>query len=469
MMKNAGDFADSFIEFEKENALFGQKLEGVFFWKLVRSRVYNNILKAKGILGAGSFTVAESLGGKARDFMRYCSAALINVFRPYPRADVVVVTHPRKVTVNGKKVDVNTAWLIDRLREQKARYLVLDVPLNWGTHPMQIDKNTRKIENFTIIPKVFYKFFVRNYLRRPEKLKELSARLTERFGHDGNIVKEAHDQIKIFKIDYKHYSRLLKKIRPKKIWLVIGYGNHALIAAAKDQGIETEEIQHGLMSRHHMNYSFGGLKDIPYFPDRICLFGSFWYDISNLPLTEDRVDYYNNPIVGYERGGVRNPKNKKILFLTQPIITRYIEKLVAEMMENRFFDEYEIAVKLHPAEYRVWKRESPGLAGLTERGVRIIDNSDVPLYDLFREYDTVVAVASTALFEALYFGCDVYLLSVPSIRWIDSLAGERFPSPIRTVDDLVNLLTMEERNNIDIGEVFYDGDVAVDAEVTKNG
>jgi hypothetical protein len=28
---------------------------------------------------------------------------------------------------------------------------------------------------------------------------------------------------------------------------------------------------------------------------------------------------------------------------------------------------------------------------------------------------------------------------------------------------------MEERNNIDIGEVFYDGDVAVDTEVTKKG
>jgi len=44
---------------------------------------------------------------------------------------------------------------------------VLDMPLNWGTHPMQIDQNTRKIENFTIVPKVFYKYFVRNYLRCP--------------------------------------------------------------------------------------------------------------------------------------------------------------------------------------------------------------------------------------------------------------------------------------------------------------
>jgi len=468
MTKNEENIADRFIEFEKENMLFHQKLEGVYFWKLVRSRVYNNILKKQGALGTSSFTVARGIGGKTRDFLRYCRAALGNAIQPYPKADVLVVTHPRKVTVNGKMADINTAWLIDRLREQKANYLVLDFPLNWGTHPMQIDRNTRKIENFTIIPKVFYKYFVRNYRRCPETLQALSRRLTERFGYDGNVVKEAHDQIRIFKIDYKYYSRLLRKIRPQKIWVVIGYSNHALIAAAKEQGIETEEIQHGLMSKHHMNYGFGGQKDIPYFPDRICLFGKFWYEISGLPLTEDRIDYYNHPIVGYERGGFREPKNKKILLLTQPIITRYVEKFVEEMTENRFFDGYEIAVKLHPTEYRVWKTEVPGLVRLAERSVHIVDNFDVPLYDLFRGYDTVVAVASTALFEALYFGCDVYLLSVPSIQWINSLVGDRFPSAIKTVDDLVRLLSEENRNNIDISEVFYNGAVAVGMEVAGN-
>lgn len=455
---NAREFPDTFIKFEKENALFLQQIDDVFYWKLIRGRVYNNILKKHGLLDEGSFTVPQSVLCKIKTFFKYCIVAFINLFKPLLPVDTLVVNHQRKVLINGKYEDIYTSWLINHLDENDEKYLVLDVPQNWGEHPMPMTPNIRKIENFTIISKVVYKFFLPKAFRFDQKLKNYSKKLKQVFDFDGNIINEAYEQIHIFKIDYKYYLKFLKKVCPKKIWVVVGYGNHALIAAAKELGIVTEEIQHSLISKHHMNYGFGGLKNVPYFPDRMCLFGKFWYDISDIPLSEDKIDYYKNQIRKYEPSGNRENKNKKIMFLTQPIITKYMIDIIEEMIASQKFDNFDIIIKLHPAEFNIWKNKHEKLKQLSSQGyVEVVDSFEMPLYDLFREVDTVIAVASTALFEALYFGCDVYLLSVPCIVWIESLCDGRFPAPIKSVDDLERLVYGKVHNNIDIDEIFYKG------------
>ena len=448
---------DKFIEFEKEYNLLDRRIDGVYFWKLVRGRVYTNIQKDHGILRSSGHTVAQAAGEKVRDFLRYCLSAFLNALTPFPRADVLVVTHPRKVLIDGEYQDIYSGWLIERLKEQHDNFLLLDVPLNWSTHPMKLGPNMRKIESFTIIPKVFYKFFGRNHLYKNEEMVHISKRLKECFGSDGQVIREAYEQINIFKADYKHYLKLLGRVQPKKIWIVIGYGNHALIAAARHRGIETEEIQHSLISRHHMNYSFGGREEVPYFPDRMCLFGRFWYDIAQLPLNKDQIDYYVHPIRRHKAGGIRESKNDKIMFLTQPIITKYIVAFIEKMVASRLFDGYQIIVKLHPSEYRDWREREPELARFAGQGfVKVVDSFEVPLYDWFREADTVIGVASTSVFEALYFGCDVFLLRTPSIKWIGELENI-FPPPVETAEELHELLVSAYRNCFNVDDIFYKG------------
>ena len=48
-----------------------------------------------------------------------------------------------------------------------------------------------------------------------------------------------------FHYDYKKYAELFKKRNPKKIFVVVAYENQAIVAAAKDLGIEVIELQHG--------------------------------------------------------------------------------------------------------------------------------------------------------------------------------------------------------------------------------
>ena len=453
---DAERYWDTYLEMEKENGLFDKSIEGVFFWKLIRGRVYNNILIDNRILHGRNYTVSQNNLLKVRDFIRYCGSAFTNLFKPFPRSDTLVITSARKILVNGEYQDIYTHWLTERLKRENANYLVLDVPLNWSRHPMKFDANTRKIENFTIIKKVLFKYLLFNFMFYKKELKGLSDTLIKLFGSDGNLVKEAQDQIEIFKIDYKYYLKVLRKIQPKKIWLVVGYGNHGLIAAAKNLGIETEEIQHGLISKHHMNYGFGGLKNIPYFPDRLCLYGKIWWELSDLPLDEDKIDYYKFYITNNEFENQEKKNKNSIMFLTQPTISKYIADFLERMNECGSFKDYEIIVKIHPAEYDNWRDKNPKLAILLGKmdNLQVIDNYNTPLYALFSKVETVVGVASTALFEAMCFNCKVYLLKVPCIKWMEPF-GDVFPQPIKNVKELLYLLDNKVENSVNISDVFY--------------
>lgn len=452
---STGTNLEKFKSFEMRNKVFELELEGVFFWKLIRGRIYNNILKNLSLLDESSFTVPQSRREKVAGFFKYLALATRNIFSPPGRVDILIVNHPRKIKGAQGFHDPNTTWLIEELKGRGEDYLVLDMPLNWSSHPMTLSPNMRPIENLTLIPKVFYKYFAPNPLKGNELLSRLSRELIELFGSDGNLHKEAFDQIRIFQIEYRYYLKLLKKIKPKKLWVVIAYAHHALIAAAQSLGIESEEIQHSLISKDHINYSFGGLREVPYFPDRLCLFGHFWYENSEIPLSEDKIDYYQHDIRRYQAPIRGDKPNKKILFLTQAIITKYIVSFVEEMLESGLFSDYEISIKLHPSEFLVWRSESPELVELQERGkLRIIDSFDPPLYELFKEHDTVVAVASTSSFEALYFGCSVYLLKVGPINWISELKSI-FPHTIEQASELIELIHSAREIEPPLGELFY--------------
>lgn len=451
------NYAEKFISFEQKHALFKKQIHGVYFWKLVRSRVYSNILEESGVLDKKSYTVEEGLQGRIRAFLKYCAVAFINALEPIKRTETLIVTHPRKVLVNNSYEDIYTSWLVNLLQKNERDFLLLDVPLNWSTHPMKMQKNMRKIENFSFVRKVFYKYISKDVSLAGESLQAIAKDLKKVFGCDGNIIQETCSQIKFFKIDYHYYLKLLKKIKPNKIWLVIGYAHHGLIAAAKNLGILVEEIQHGMITPHHMNYSFGGERDIPYFPDRMCLFGKFWYDISKIPLSTDKIDFYKNAIRNFDPLPRRIKKNKRILFLTQPTTTRYFLDYIEKMLESHLFKDYELVVKLHPSEFKVWKDENPGLNGLEQKGyIRVIDSNSISLYDLLTSFDIAIAVASTAFFEALYFGCDAYLLNVPGVDWMEPLGNYKFLRRIRTPQELANYIDDYNQSQIDINEIFGD-------------
>src|SRR5690606_28971419 len=62
------------------------------------------------------------------------------------------------------------------------------------------------------------------------------------------------------------------------LFLTHGYGsgNQAMIAGARDIGAKVVELQHGIISRFHLGYSWPGRPSVAYAPDELWCFGDFW-------------------------------------------------------------------------------------------------------------------------------------------------------------------------------------------------
>ena len=115
-MADHASICDSFLEFERDNGLFEKTIDGVYFWALVRDRVFDNMMMERGLIEPKSHTVASSLSGKLSAFVRYTANALKNAVTPYKQADILIVNHPRKLKVDGKYVDIYSQWLVDKLK-----------------------------------------------------------------------------------------------------------------------------------------------------------------------------------------------------------------------------------------------------------------------------------------------------------------------------------------------------------------
>lgn len=456
-MADLATISDNFLAFEKDNNLLEKTIDDIFFWALIRDRVFDNIMIEKGLTEPRSHTVSKSLFGKIRSFTKYSFNAFINVLKPYKQADTLIVNHPRKVKLDGAYVDIYSQWLVDKLKKDNESYLVLDFPRNWSEHLIKKDKNTRNLENFTIIKKVYYKFFAKSKLRDNEVLQDISKKLKDNFGSDGNVINLCYQQMNIYRAEYSYYIKLLKKIKPKKIFYVVINSQRALISAAKTLGIEIEEIQHGFMGRYHLGYSYPYNSAVPYFPDRFCFFGKYWADITPMPLSEDKYDYYEN-IIRRQRPGERaaNPNNK-IVVLSQSNIGSDLNEFINEVLQTQESKDYEFIIKLHPTDFHVWRDIYPLLTHMQEKydNVRVVDSFDIPLHELLKDADTVVGVTSTALFEALYFGCGVCIVDMAEAARIKYMMSEDIAHYISKPQDLFDAINNSKNDNIDIDYIFY--------------
>src|SRR5690606_30682231 len=92
-------------------------------------------------------------------------------------------------------------------------------------------------------------------------------------------------------------------------------------------------------------------------------------------------------------------------------------------LRHRLEQDWTVVFRPHPSERATFDRRYPRLVGV--KGVRVDERDDVA--DALAEARVVVGVASTVLFEALAFGCRVYVRDSP---FRDYYVGSLFGEPI---------------------------------------
>lgn len=446
------DISSKIWELEVKHDLFSLSIQGVKFWKLIRMPVFLRICEAFGLYETGMITPKVSRIGRITRILRTLyNSTLHGVNTRFKRTDILVVEHPRKIKVNGCYVNTHTESLVTELRTKQKNFEVVDMPQDDGRHLNPPDSSRSYFEHRSLGGTIRSQFSRHKSWtdEEAELVTDLIKLFSDKFDH--NVISEhlILASINKFLQEKPVFISLLKRRKVKQVFLTCSYGFEYLIAACQETQVECVELQHGTMSRYHLGYSYPHEQFVPYFPDRLLLFGKFWADSTPLPLKALNIGYsgYGYLSALNKESYKRNPESPVVLFISQWTIGRQLSRIAVEFAANH--PEYVIKYKLHPGEFEKWQTEYSELYDAAQKNQLEVIAGEVALHDVFKSSDNVVGVYSTAIYEALVFDCRIFLVNLPGIEYMEHLLTAGYADLVENADQLSDRIQVFQPTEID--------------------
>jgi hypothetical protein len=228
------------------------------------------------------------------------------------------------------------------------------------------------------------------------------------------------------------YARFFARIRPRILFIEgASYGAFAHVCTwARDAGIATGELQHGVIANAHLGYNYGdrALADAAtWLPRYLLLYGELWKRDVRTPSETVAVGcpHFSEMARRAPRGA-----DATVLTVSQGLCTELMVRLTSTLA--RRFPRRRFVFRLHPGEVPFRERYA-SLAELSN--IEISDKGDI--YRLFQQADVVIGHSSTALFEAAGVG-------LPVLIYDDEIARLTIPRHVgtwfRSADELASLV-----------------------------
>lgn len=451
------DICEVFFDLEEKYNLNYEKIQGCYAWQLIRMYLYYDITRRTQTFGAPQ-QQSLSIFDKVKSFMPFFkNSVLQNPFSGKGEKEILIFDHPRKVLYEGQYRDIYSYFLVDFLKDSYS-FEVLEAPyLNKHfTNKEPYIKYTDRIQLGSYIYKKRNKIeFTSN---EKELISNVKRDLENIFNLDINLEWILTIHILNFQYDYKKYTELFQKRKPKMIFVVVAYENQAIVAAAKDLGITVLELQHGTITDYHLGYSYPKRSrlngEIKYFPDKILTFGEYWINDKTCPISAENVIPIGFPYFESQSKDFTNIEvnGNQILFISQGVIGKYLSKIAFELASE--LNDYKIIYKLHPGEYATWRQNYPELIEANSLdNFEVIDNSQTPLYELFAKSNYQIGAFSTAIYEGLMFNCKTFIVDVPGVEYLNVLINKGYVYKIDGVEDLI--ANLDEFKPLDYDKNFF--------------
>jgi len=219
------------------------------------------------------------------------------------------------------------------------------------------------------------------------------------------------------------FSRMLDRVQPAVVVMEeASYGTYAAhIQVLRDRGIVVAEPQHGWIGPTHAAYNFGAaMYEGPLratLPDHLLTFGDYWGTGLRFPGTittigkphlDMAVSKYSLPMA----------HRRQVLVASSTTDPEAMTDVVLSL-RARLTREFDIVFRPHPSERLTLTERYPRLIGVD--GVIFDHRGEV--YEALGAARALVGVASTVLFEATAFGCQVFALDSPMAEYY---VGDRF-------------------------------------------
>lgn len=438
---------------ELEHHLFDAQIDGIYYWKIIRQKLFSNLLS--GRYEPDRLPSKTNLLQRARDRLEFIKSSVsCSSFRRRQRKDILVFENPRKVRGAAGYIDPFTWDFIEELRLDKRSFEIVDLGFR-GQHYQMCDCER------TFAESLFWDLLYKRHLRRYKKsirneaipeIKILEKAILDEVGIRLRLVDFILGKIADFRYQQRKFTNLFQIKKPKEIFLVCSYGKEGMIHAARELGIRVAEFQHGVMSRYQLGYSYPPNIQVPYFPDRLLLFGKYWQDATPLP-TNVAID-----IVGHryltDRLSVylqKETREKRVLVLSQP---GSAEELVALTIRHAIANsEFLFTYRLHPKERSGWENKYINLSKNSHLGNLVIDTGQDDLYSQMAKSAFVVGVSSAAIFEGIMLGCRTVVVNSSGIVHMRELISQGYVALIET-QDTIDFETLKIKEIADTG-YFY--------------
>jgi len=427
----------SFIwDLEKKFDLFSKKEEDVYFWQVIRFHLYYDLTQKIEIFGAPH-------GAKKLTFFDYINiAAKITKSLLFKNPFLSLTTHTNIVMPHSRQldgVDIYSEQLIKNLPPHDTLVLYgKDIPLN--------SKGSKNLAATT-----YWNYFLSRVNKKPlsyettHLLAEIQSLIFKHWNVNIDIRKQASTRISRFKKDSKAFEKLFKRKKTKSLYIVVAYLNQPIIDAAHKCNIKVTELQHGTFTKYHLGYSFPiSNNKIPYFPDKIMTFGSFWGDYTPLP-NNVKTTIIGAPYIQKIKDKTKDKTKVKnlIVFCSQGAISKDLFPFAIET--SRLMPDYKFIYRLHPSE-QLDQYENT-LKSLEIKNFSLSHKSP-NIFDLLASAEYQAGVFSTTLLEGMALNTKSILINMSGIEYM---------KPVIEAGDSILVKTPKEFKNI-----------LPDLELTKN-
>lgn len=448
MMTSIKEISNLILKIESRHQLFAYEIDGIYIWELLRWELFRAIARKLGLEGqAHTFLSHIPIHVKwSRFFISSLDLFFKNPLLGNRQRNTLIFDHPRKMSVDGKYIDIYTDFLLQDLKPDE--YEVLERHY-LGLHSSNKSDAGRKyldvLNLYIILTKPILNKKIKLSVLDVQFLKTIELEIHQAFRIKIDLLQLAAAKLVDFKAKFAFYNHLLKKRRPKNIILVVSYSQQALIAAAKYNQVWVTEIQHGVISPYNLAYHYPNQEHISYFPDELWVFGDYWKTAARIPL-QTKVVARGFPFLNkrYEKYRKMAKKKNTILFVSQGTIGSELSEWAFKMAKR--LTEYQFIYKLHPGEYDRWQHIYPMLVEAKSlHNFELLHHPDTDLYAVMAQTEFQIGVSSMTLFEGLAFRCKTIILGLPGHEHVEYLVHNGIAKMAGNVDEAVrSVMNFEE-------------------------
>lgn len=388
-----------FFKLEKEMKLFSFQHKGVYYWQLIRFGLLKKITISDAQVSGrkADRSIAKEILGAYRDSNRTRKA-----YKKAKKVDVIRIRPIVTLSKDGKLDDHQYDYMeLDRSLRVMDLYALGD----YTNVPDCAECTLSQAEARLIIWKIKRKILGEKKLdtKQKESLEGFLKKIDEIYGTRSEIdIIEGDIQYMVASHRFykERYKKIFAEISPKVIMVYPHYDEHmfSAMAAAKEMGIKSIEIQHGRINAHEAYWYEDQGEEGKILPDHFFAYGKWWIEQIKLPAFCKPVGVGNAYLESQLRLYPRMDVDKMTVSVFSSLQNgKELSGFVAQLDALTYKKDIQILYKLHPNERRSWKTDYPCLVDLKK--TKVLDD-ETSVYDIFSRSKVVLGINSTTFFEA---------------------------------------------------------------------